>query len=242
MYESLKTCPDELLLFMHHVAYSYRLHEGSTVVQWVYDAHYRGAEGAAKLVEQWQSLSGLIDPERYQKVLALQEYQAGHAIVWRDAVNGWFHRMSGIDDAQGRVDHFPNRIEAEAMTLVGYTPVDVSPWEDASGGRAVECKGRDACSAAATLEKPAGTYDIAIQYFDLHDGASMYQLYVGSKLIGEWKADDTIPFNTIGGDTSTRHVIRGVELRPGDVLKIVGRPDDAEAAPVDYVEIDPARP
>ncbi len=245
MYESLKTCPDALLLFMHHVAYSYKLHDvspynGDTVVQWVYDSHYRGADGAAKLVEQWKSLSGLVDAERYEKVLALQTYQAGHAIVWRDAVNSWFHKMSGIDDAQGRVDHFPDRIEAEAMTLDGYAPIDVTPWEDASGGKAVECK-RDECSATVTLQRPAGTYDIAVQYFDLHDGASMYQLYVGSKLIGEWKADDTIPFNTIGGDTSTRHVIRGVSLRPGDVLRLVGRPDGGEAAPADYMEIEPAQ-
>jgi alpha-glucuronidase len=246
MYESLKTCPDALLLFMHHVAYSYRLHDaspydGEPVVQWVYDSHYRGAEGAATLVEQWKGLSGLVDAERYQKVLALQEYQAGHAIVWRDAVNSWFHRMSGIDDAKGRVDHFPNRIEAESMTLDGYAPVDVKPWEDASGGKAVVCKGRESCTLTATLDRPAGTYDIAVQYFDTHDGASTYQVYVGPKLVGEWKADDTIPFNTIGGDTSTRHTIRGVQVHPGDVLKIIGRPDGSEPAPVDYVEIDRAR-
>jgi alpha-glucuronidase len=247
MYESLKTCPDALLLFMHHVAYSYRLHNaslynGETVVQWVYDSHYRGAEGAAQLVEQWQSLKGLIDSERFDKVLALQEYQAGHAIVWRDAVNSWFHRMSGIDDVQNRVDHFANRIEAESMMLDGYTPVDVTPWEDASGGKAVVCKDRAACSATAAVRVPAGTYDIAVQYFDLHDGASKYQLYDGLKLLGEWEADDTIPFNSIGGDTSTRHVIRGAEVRTGDVLRIVGRPDGAELAPVDYVEIEGSRP
>ncbi len=30
MYTSLKTCPDNLLLFMHHVPYTYRLHTGKT--------------------------------------------------------------------------------------------------------------------------------------------------------------------------------------------------------------------
>jgi len=28
--------------------------------------------------------------ERYQAVLAKLEYQAGHAIVWRDAICSWF--------------------------------------------------------------------------------------------------------------------------------------------------------
>ncbi|MBB6145424.1 alpha-glucuronidase [Silvibacterium bohemicum] len=246
VYESLKTCPDELLLFMHHVAYTYKLHDaspynGETVVQWVYDSHYKGAAGAAKLVEQWKSLDGLVDQERYAQVLALQEYQAGHAIVWRDAVNSWFHKMSGVDDAQGRVDHFPNRIEAEAMTLDGYTPVDVTPWETASGGKAVVCKEGATCSATAELQRPAGLYDIAVQYFDLHDGVSTYKLYLGSKLIGEWKADNTLIFNALGGDTSTRYTIRDVMLHPGDTLKLVGQPDRDEPAPVDYIEIDPAQ-
>jgi alpha-glucuronidase len=246
VYESLKTCPDELLLFMHHVAYTYKLHDaspynGESVVQWVYDSHYKGADGAAKLVEQWKSLDGLVDRERYEQVLALQEYQAGHAIVWRDAVNSWFHKISGIEDAQGRVDHLPNRIEAEAMTLDGYAPVDVTPWETASGGKAVVCKEGATCSATAGLQRPAGLYDIAVQYFDLHDGVSTYKLYLGSKPIGEWKADGTLIFNALGGDTSTRYTIRDVMLHPGDTLKLVGQPDRDEPAPVDYIEIDPAQ-
>jgi alpha-glucuronidase len=239
MYESLKSCPDELLLFMHHVAYTYRIHSGDTVIQWIYDSHYRGADGAAKLAAQWETLKGLIDTERFQKVLALQEYQAGHAIVWRDAVNSWFHKMSGIEDIRGRVDHFPNRIEAESMTLDGYAPVDVTPWETASGGKAVVCKDRQMCSATAALNRPAGRYDLAVQYFDLRDGASDYKLYLNSKLLGAWKADNTLPFSQLGGDTSSRHTIRGVDLLPGDVLRLEGRPDGAEPAPVDYIEIDP---
>ena len=241
IFESLKTCPDDLLLFMHHVAYTYRLHAGDTVIQAIYDAHYQGAEGAARYVEQWESLKGLIDPERYEKVLALQEYQAGHAIVWRDAIDSWFHRMSGIDDVHDRVDHFPNRIAAGSMTLDGYTPVEVTPWETASGGKAVVCKGREMCSATAKLDRPAGKYDIAVQYFDLRDGVSTYKVYADSKLIGEWKADNTLPSDQLNGDTSTRYTIHGVLLREGEMLRIEGRPGGPEPAPLDYVEIDPER-
>ena len=61
------------------------------------------------------------------------EYQAAHAIVWRDAVVNWFHKESGIPDAQGRVGFHPNRVEAEDMQLSGYVRVDVTPWETVSG-------------------------------------------------------------------------------------------------------------
>src|SRR6201992_2885900 len=103
IYESLATCPDDLLLFMHHVAYDHVLHDGKTVVQYVYDAHYEGAATAATYALRWQQLHGLIDNERYNQVLALFTYQAGHAIVWRDAVTRWFQHISGIDDKLGRV-------------------------------------------------------------------------------------------------------------------------------------------
>ena len=103
MYESLSTTPDELLLFFHHVPYTYGLRSGKTVIQHIYDSHYDGAEQAAGLVTQWQTLKGQIDDERYSDVLARLQYQAGYAIVWRDTVVNWFFKMSGIPDAKGRV-------------------------------------------------------------------------------------------------------------------------------------------
>ncbi|MGH9515609.1 MAG: alpha-glucuronidase family glycosyl hydrolase [Terriglobales bacterium] len=102
-YENLASCPDELLLFMHHVAYTYVLHSGKTVIQHIYDSHYDGAKGAARLVGQWESMRGEIDKQRYEEVLNRLKYQAGQAIVWRDTVVNWFFNKSGIPDAKGRV-------------------------------------------------------------------------------------------------------------------------------------------
>jgi alpha-glucuronidase len=240
MYESLATCPDQLLLFMHHVPYKYKLHSGKTVIQHIYDAHYEGAASAAKFVSDWQGLKGLVDDERYEKVLALQEYQAGHADVWRDSVEQWFYKMSGIADAKGRVGHDPNRIEAEDMRLDGYTIADANRWETASGGKGVACQSHSVCTAETTLNRPAGTYDIAVQYFDFRHGVSTYDLYLNGKLLKEWRADNTLPADRMNGDTSTRITVSGVELNSGDTLKIEGHPDDGEPAALDYVEISPA--
>src|SRR5262249_2843535 len=151
LYESLATCPDELLLFMHHVPYTHRLHSGKTVIQHIYDSHYEGAAEAAALVARWRELENLIDRERYAAVLGRLDYQAGHAIVWRDAVTGWFARTSGIPDAKARIGRAEGRIEAESMTLDGFTAGAVTPWETASGGQAVACR-RPACTAAHTFD------------------------------------------------------------------------------------------
>jgi alpha-glucuronidase len=239
MYTSLKTCPDNLLLFMHHEPYTYRLHTGKTVIQTIYDDHYEGAEEAAGLVRQWQSLEGRIDAERYEKALNLLEYQAGHAIVWRDAINRWFEKMSGIPDDKHRIDHDPNRITASEMQLDGYTSVDVTPWETASGGHAYICKDRDVCTATVHFDGVASNYNIAVEYFDYRQGASIFHLLQNQKSIATWTADNTLPGQAPNGDTSTRYTLHGVPLRPGDVLTIEGRPDNGEPAPIDYIELTP---
>ncbi len=101
-YESLQTCPDNLLLFFHHVPYTYVLHSGKTVIQTIYDSHYDGAEEAQTFPARWKELRGYIDDERYQAVLARLEGQAAHAIVWRDTINDFFFKLSGIRDARAR--------------------------------------------------------------------------------------------------------------------------------------------
>jgi alpha-glucuronidase len=82
-YESLATCPDELLLFMHHVPYTYRLHSGETVMQYIDNSHYRGAQAAAAQVPAWESLQGKVPDALYAEVLKRLKFQAGHAVVWR---------------------------------------------------------------------------------------------------------------------------------------------------------------
>ncbi len=41
-YENVYTCPDELLLFFHHVPYDHVLQNGRTVLQHIYDTHFQG--------------------------------------------------------------------------------------------------------------------------------------------------------------------------------------------------------
>jgi alpha-glucuronidase len=102
VYESLDRCPDELLLFFHHVPYTYVLHSGKTVVQHVYDSHYEGADRARDFVTQWKAVEGYMDQERYRDILSRLEYQAEEAVVWRDAICKWIYRLSGIADDKGR--------------------------------------------------------------------------------------------------------------------------------------------
>lgn len=238
-YESLATCPDELLLFMHHVPYTHVLHSGKTVIQHIYDSHYEGAAEAESSPKEWKLLGGRIDQERWEAVLKKLEYQAAYAQVWRDDVNDWFYRTSHIADAQGRVGRHPGRIEAESMSLEGYTVEAITPWEGASGGKAVACPVAK-CSAATRFDGKPGWYDIAVQYFDQNNGAAHFEMTVANEALENWIADDRLPTNKANAHTSTRRTIEGVALRPGDEIRVIGTPDSGERALIDYMEVKPS--
>jgi alpha-glucuronidase len=236
-YESLETTPDELLLFFHHVPYSYKLHSGKTVIQHIYDSHYDGASRAAALVGQWQSLKGRVDQARYEDVLRRLEYQAGHAIVWRDAICNWFARTSGVPDERGRVGHYPGRVEAEDMELRGYVVFNVAPWEAASGGKGIECPSTfESCTASFHFTGAPDRYAIDVRYFDQSNGVSQFRAYLANQLIAEWSANEHFPATVPNADSSTRYRIPGITLKTGDELRIEGRPDGPEHAALDYVE------
>jgi alpha-glucuronidase len=271
-YESAATTPDELLLFFHHVPYTYKLHSGKTVIQHIYDSHYNGAAEAANLVDEWSTLRPGIDPQLYEDVRARLEYQAGHAIVWRDAIVQYFLKLSGIPDEKDRAGHFPGRLEAEDAHLTGYKIIDVTPWEDASRGKAVSClnkatlpqegkdlkghdfsraengskedralapKGASPCTAEWTYTGAPGSYNIAVQYFDLQDGVAHFTIKINSQITTTWDADATLPSKRPNGDNSTRHTIPNITLRTGDVIQIEGVPDGQDPAALDYIEVAP---
>jgi alpha-glucuronidase len=96
MYESPESCPDELLLFFHHVPYTHILKSGKTVIQHIYDTHNEGVEKVKRYCDKWETLNGLMDAEPYLHVLNRLQAQIGYAEVWRDSVNSYFHNLSGM--------------------------------------------------------------------------------------------------------------------------------------------------
>ena len=243
VYESLNSMPDDLVLFMHHLPYTYRLKSGKTVIQYLYDSHYEGADAVDGWVRSWKMLEGKVDAERYAAILKQLEYQAGQAVVWRDAVARWFHRTSKIPDGRGRVGTYPGRMEAEAAALDGYTAAPVTPWEAGSGDGAVECKAQK-CAATFKFAGSAGRYDVIVQYFDVNVGAARYSVRIlGAEPDGaakgtpaEWVADDRFPTRRLDGGSSTRFILPNVQLQPGDRIVVEGVPQGDETAALDYVE------
>lgn len=101
-YENIYSCPDELLLFFHHVPYTHILHSGKTVIQHIYDTHFSGVEKVQEYQDIWESLKEVLDEASYMNVKERLKQQLKNAVDWRDQVNTYFYRKSGIADEKGR--------------------------------------------------------------------------------------------------------------------------------------------
>ncbi|RBQ68221.1 hypothetical protein FVER14953_08824 [Fusarium verticillioides] len=241
-FESTETTPDDLMLWFHHVPYTFKLHSGKTVIQHFYDAHYKGAATAQTFHKTWASLKGKIDNDRLEHDLFRLKYQAGHSIVWRDAINEFYRNLSGIPDKQNRVRNHPYRIEAEKMELDGYKPVNVTPTETASKYVAIYTNSTG--TASTTLKSPKGTYNVAVNYYDIVGGKSTWSVYLNKRLIGKWVGDNEErlghwPSEFLDGHSATRITFEGVKIQPGDKLVIIGKADGKETAALDYVSVLP---
>ena len=123
------------------------------------------------------------------------------------------------------------------MDLRGYVPMDITPWENASNGKGIQCTGAATCRASFRFDRAAGWYDMDVEYFDQNNGESKFRVLRDDQVLAEWVADNSLPAKKPGADSSSRKRIRRIALRPGDVIWVEGTPDREEYAGIDFVEI-----
>ena len=100
-YSDPETCPDLYLLFYHRLPYSFRMKDGRTLIQRIYDDHFEGYDEAEKMASKIQALP-FPEPDR-SVILSRMSKQLRNAKEWRDVINTFFYRLSGIEDGHGRV-------------------------------------------------------------------------------------------------------------------------------------------
>jgi len=102
IYADIESCPEELLLFFHRLPYTYVMKDGRTLIQRVYDDHFEGCAAAEEFARSWDELESLLPAEIYSRVQLRFAEQCRSAREWRDVINSWFFRRSGIPDIHGR--------------------------------------------------------------------------------------------------------------------------------------------
>lgn len=101
-YEDPARCPENLLLFFHHIPYTWKLSSGQSLIQYIYDSHFEGYEEAEGMAKAFEGLKGRIPEDSFENISGRFRLQLDNAREWRDQVNSYFYRKSGIPDEKGR--------------------------------------------------------------------------------------------------------------------------------------------
>jgi alpha-glucuronidase len=88
------TCPENLLLWFHHVSWDQRLKSGRSLWEELVLHYTRGADEVLRLEASWSALLGKVDDERHRAVLAKLQQQAADAAAWRDKCLRYFQTFS----------------------------------------------------------------------------------------------------------------------------------------------------
>lgn len=102
LYDNPDSCPENVILFFHRLAYTYRMKNGKTLIQNIYDAHFEAYEEMEKNRRLWSDVRVKIDPNVFSEVEERFTMQKENARQWRDVINSYFYRKSGIGDEKGR--------------------------------------------------------------------------------------------------------------------------------------------
>jgi len=93
-WEDVKTCPDQWLLFFHHVPWTWRIHTGRTLWDQLCYQYQVGVDSVRWMKRCWERLRPDIDEERWAAVKMKLDIQEHDAVWWRNACLLYFQTFS----------------------------------------------------------------------------------------------------------------------------------------------------
>ena len=94
IYNSLEACPEELLLWFHHVGWDHCLSSGRTLWEELCLHYDRGVRQVRHFRDVWKGMRPYVTASRYHEVLELLDRNARDAAWWRDACLQYFQEFS----------------------------------------------------------------------------------------------------------------------------------------------------
>ena len=94
IYNDISTCPENLLMWFHHVPWNYKMNDGKTMwdeLCYKYDSGVRQVREYQKL---WDKMEPYVDVERFRDVQSKLKIQARDAVWWHDACLLYFQTFS----------------------------------------------------------------------------------------------------------------------------------------------------
>ena len=92
--DNVDTCPENLLLWFHHVPWNHRMKSGRTLWAELCYAYDRGVQETRNFQKLWAPMEKYIDPERFRDVQHRLKIQTRDAVWWKDACLLYFQQFS----------------------------------------------------------------------------------------------------------------------------------------------------
>ncbi|MBQ8811851.1 MAG: alpha-glucuronidase [Bacteroidales bacterium] len=96
MYDNIKTCPEELLLWFHHIPWNHKMSSGRTFWDEMCHRYDRGIKTVREYQKIWAEVRPYVDQERWKAVNEKLAIQESDARWWRDACVQYFGEFSGM--------------------------------------------------------------------------------------------------------------------------------------------------
>ena len=93
-YDGLDTCPENLLLWFHHVPWTYSMKSGRTLWEELCYSYDRGVQATRQFQKIWDRAETFVDKQRFEDVQHRLKIQARDAVWWRDACLLYFQQFS----------------------------------------------------------------------------------------------------------------------------------------------------
>jgi alpha-glucuronidase len=93
-FEDPTTCPDEYLLWFHHLAWDFKMKSGKTLWTELCLQYNLGVNQANEMYNTWLTQKDHVDPEQFEEVKSLLNIQRKEAAWWRDACLSYFQTFS----------------------------------------------------------------------------------------------------------------------------------------------------
>ncbi|HEX5461187.1 MAG TPA: alpha-glucuronidase family glycosyl hydrolase [Steroidobacteraceae bacterium] len=133
-YGSLASCPENLLLWFHHLSWDYRLRSGDTVWDSLVRHYDRGVAWVKQARKTWSTLSPYVDGQRYRMTADFLAIQEKDAEWWRNASVAYFQSISHRP--------LPTGAAPPPDTLAHYEAFCI-PYVEGSPGRSPGCAPAD---------------------------------------------------------------------------------------------------
>jgi alpha-glucuronidase len=96
IFNNIETCPEKLLLWFHHVPWTYQMKNGRILWDEMSYRYDWGVQQVREFQKVWARMKPYVDNKRFNDVQSRLKIQSRDAVWWKNAILLYFQTFSGL--------------------------------------------------------------------------------------------------------------------------------------------------